>query len=709
MKSDAEIAKLFEKQHKQAKRGLSKQYENTILCQTYYADDDRSYQDYVQFVDDLGRRRRAMVNFQKIQQSVDGVVGFMAQNRRQAKYIAHVNNDQAQQLYSRNMNALYSYHRENMNADQLESRLDLDLTIGGYSASETDLSYLQGNSTSTPNGEILKVRLDPENVYWDPNARSPNVTDARYAGYNDDYALEDALALFQNSKEKDFEPVSDSSNDSQSGYVYNPWGGLYDKIKLDNSVEWAAKDEDMVRVYNHQWFEFQTYYKAKNPLYQITDIVVALHAKARLDIIAAQIKSDGPEDIETRDAFDFDPTAEELTFDEKTKRLLVKEFGDAIDPVPFTRKVYYTAVISGSHVFHAFKSISQSGFSIKFKTGKFNERGKFWFGMVNAMIEPMRYYNKAVTEIMFTIASNSKGGVYVEEDAVEDIADFETKYAKTDAVISILPGSLAAGKIQDKARPAMPTGLENILTLCDQTLQQNGVDPAFLGQTNPDETGILYKRRIRQIISKMWWVADSITLYQKKDAELMADLIPVWVENNAGQWVRITGPDGADQFAQISSDMLAPEYSVTIQEGAETPEDKAETAQFIGTMADKYLTIGDTAKAGALYAEAIEMMPLDGDVKSRLSTTLIGDGQTVPMAQFQQLQQQLQQATSMLTQAQVDEIKSKTALNMAKIPTEQASARQKIASGMKDVEDAHQKNIETQVIRKHAGQAQVTV
>lgn len=710
MKSDSEIAKLFKKQRDHAKRGLSNQYDNTIACQEYYAAENSTYQDTVQFVDDLGRRRRSMVNFQKIQQSVDAVVGFFAQNRRQAKYLAHINQDQAQQLYSRNMNALNGYHRENMNADQIESRQDLDLTVNGYGITETDLSYLKGNATTSPNGEILKTRIDPMNGYWDSNARAPNITDARFCGYHDDYDLKDALALLQNSKEDDFEAVSDTDSQDQAGYVFNPWGGLYDKIKLDNSVEWSAKDEDMVRVYNHQWFEYQTFYRAKNPLYTINDVLTALHAKARLDIIASQIKSDGPEDIASRDMFDFNPSAQELTFDEATKRLLMQEFGDQIQPVAFKRKVYYTAVISGTHVFHAFKSISQQGFSIKFKTGKFNERAKIWIGMVNAMMEPMRYYNKAVTEIMFTIASNAKGGVYVEEDAVEDIADFESKYAKTDAVISVLPGTLASGKIQDKARPAVPTGLENILMLCDQALQQNGVDPAFLGQTNPDETGVLYKRRIRQIISKMWWVADAGTLYQKEDARLMADLIPIWVENNTGQWIRITGPDGADQFAQISSDMLAPEYSVTIQEGAETPEDRAETAQFIGTMADKFLSIGDVAKAGALYAEAIEMMPsLDGDVKTRLSGVLVGDGQTVPMAQFQQVQAQLQQATSMLTQAQVDEIKSKAALNYAKIPEAQASARQKIASGMKDIEDAHQKNIETQVIRRHAGHTNVTV
>lgn len=709
MLSDTELAKKVKKQRNHAKRGLGVQYDNTIMCQSYYNDTESSYSDVVQFGDEGGRRRKATVLFQKIQQSVDAVVGFMAQNRRQAKYIARVNSNQARQIYSRNMNALYTFHRENTNADQLESKQDLDLVVNGYGAIETDLSYIVGNATTDPNGQIIKVRLDPIRVYWDSNSHAANVMDGRYCGYFNDYDLKDALALFQGSKEDDFEPVSDSEVDDKAGYVYNPWGGLYDKIKLNNTVEWSAKDEDMVRVYNHQWFEYETFYKCKNPLYVANDVFTAMHAKMRLDIIKDSLKSYAPDGIDAGDMFDFDPTAEELIFDGATKAKLVAEFGDLIDPVDFKRKCFYTTVISGDHVFSKFKSICQQGFSIKFKTGNYNERGKYWIGMVNSMIEPQKYYNKALTELMFTIAANSKGGVMVEEDAVEDIAEFESKWAKTDAVIKVQPGAISGQKILQKAQGAVPTGLENIIQLSDAAISSNGVDPAFLGQANDNETGILYKRRIRQIISKMWWVADAITLYQKEDARLCADLIRVWVQNNAGQWLRITGPDGADQFQQISDDMMAPEYDVSIQEGAQTPEDKAETAAFIKSIGDTAAAAGAAVQAGQLYAEALKLMPLDGDVVNRLSAILAPDQQMVPIAQYQQLQQQLQQLQSEMNKAQVQNLQSMTALNAAKINESHATAKQKIAGSMKDIEDAHQKNIETQVIRAHASQATVNV
>ena len=708
MKSNSEIVEMFEKQRKQAKRGLSAQYDNTTRCQQYYNNPESTYSDQVQFNDAMGRKRRAVVNFSKIGPNVDSIVGFMAQNRRQAKFIARVNSAEAMQLYSRNMNALYKYHRSNMNADQLESRQDLDLAVCGYGAIDTDLSYIVGRSTSLPGGEILKLRIDPMRVYWDSAAKGPNAEDRRYCGYTSDYDLKDAVSLFQSSKEKDFEPVSETED--KGGYSFNPFGGIYDKIKLDNTVEWSAKDEDMVRVYNHQWFEYETFYKAKNPIYETNDIMLANIFKSRLDVIKEGLKSYQPDGIDAGDLFDFDPLAAEIIFDEDTKTKLVKEFGTLINPVGFKRKAYFTAVMSGKHVFTAFKNVSQQGFTIKLKTGQYNERGKYWIGMVNGMIEPKKYHDKALTELMFTIAANSKGGVMVEKDAVEDISDFESKWAKTDAVIEVNPGTLSSGKIQEKAKGAVPTGLENIISLSEKAIYDNGVDPSFLGASSPQETGILYKRRIRQVISKMWWVADAITLYQKEDARLCADLMRVWLQNNTGQWVRITGPDGADQFAQISEDMLAPEYDVDIQESPETPEDQQETAQFVGGIGDKYLSVGDTARASALHAEALQMLPLDGDIKNRLSKVLIGDGgATVPVAQYQALQQQLEAAQSVLTQAQVESLKSQAALNMARIPEAQASAKQKDTSSLKTIEEARQTNIETSIIQRHAAQANVTI
>jgi hypothetical protein len=689
-------ADLFTKQRNISRRGLSQQYENTDACFSFYNGDQMTYQDRIQFLEPTGNRKRALVQFNKVQPNVDAVVGFMAQNRRQAKFIAHLNASEDQQIYSKNMNSLYSFHRENQNADQVETDQDADMMICGYGATETDLSYVVGNATTDPNGEIIKVRLTPKQVYWDPHARGKNLLDARWAGYFEDYELKEALDLFQGSDKEDFQTVNEE-DPSDTGYMFNPWGGLYDKIKLNDSVEWAAKEQDMVRVYNHQWFTYETFYRAENPLYLEDDLDTALYMRARLEGIFADVELNGPDDMGVKDMFTFDPTAEQLVFDEATKRKLVKEFGELITPVGFKRKVFHTAVISGTHVFSEFRSISQQGYSIKFKTGIYNEQNMIWVGMVNPMMEPAKYHNKALTELMFTIAANSKGGVMVEEGAVEDITDFESKWAKTDAVIKVNTGAISGGMIMQKTQGALPTGLENIITLSAAAISDAGVDPAFLGNVDKeDQSGILYKRRIRQIISKMARYFDSITLYQKEDARLHLDLIPVWVENNNGQWINITGEEGADAFVQVTEDMLAPEYDVSIQEAPQTPEDKQETAMLLSTFGDK-MAMTNPAAANAFYAKSVSMLSLDGDDKNELIQALQPQ-ESVPLQQFQQLQQELEQLKSAMNQAQVEKLNSETAKNIATVEKTRADIPKVQADTVKTLEDASRIAKETDLI-----------
>jgi hypothetical protein len=691
------VAILCRKQREASKSGLSIQYQNTNSCYSFYNGDMMTYRDQIQFNDTAGRKRKATVIFNRIQQNIDAVVGFAAQNRREAKYIARLNETEDQTIYSRNMNALYSFLRDNMNADQVETDMFADMIICGYGAVETDLSYIIGNATTSPGGEIIKVRKEPDKIGWDPSARAKNLLDAGWVYYYDDYKLSDALDLFQGSTADDFQKV-DSEEDNEPDYTYNPYGGLYDRIRMSDVVEWSSKDEDLVRVYNHQWFEYETFYRAENPVYSAESPEIALFYSSVLQRIASEIEPEKIDGIVLRDMFDFDPDAETLTFNEKIKAKIVEEFGELIKPVGFKRKCYYTAVVSGTHVFTCFKSVSQQGFSLKFMTGIYNQQFKHWQGMINPMMEPQKYYNKALTELMFTIAANSKGGVMVEEGAVEDLADFSSKWAKTDAVIKVRDGALQAGRIQEKTRGALPTGLDAIINLSDAAISANGVDPAFLGNPGDvDQSGILYKRRIRQVISKMARYFDPITLYQKEDARMMADLIRVWVENNSGEWIRITGAEGADRFERISEDLIAAEYDVSIQEAPQTPEDQYETSTMLGMYADKIMLTNPTA-AMKFYAESLSFMPgLDGDVRNRLVKSL---NETQEDPRIAQLQAELQALQSEITQVNLQKVQSDTQINLAKIQQIQTDMANKQADTVRILEEAATKGLENDIMRE---------
>lgn len=680
------VANKFQQCLRFSKNGMSRQWDNTRECWKFYSGDTMNYEDKVQFNTVAGAKKRAMVRFNKVMPYVDGVCGFMQQNRRNIKYIARSESSLKQQAYSKYMNAVSNYVRDQSGAAYLEGEQDLDMLVDGYGLVETDISYVQGNSTNCPNGEIIKARIDPMTSFWDTSAKRKNLMDSRWIGYWQDYALDDALALFPNSTEEDFQTADVRDNET---YYYDPYGGRYDKISFNDSVEWASQTEKKVRVYNFQWFEYETFYQADNPVYTFQNPEAQAHALAQMTALQ---KEEGFGDM-----FAFDPKARILTFDTKTKSQLVAIFGKFITPVAFKRKIYYTAVVSGKHVFTWFKSVSQTNFSILAKTGTFDPIRKIWIGMVNNMMQPQIYYNKALTELMFTIASNSKGGVIVEKSAVEDIQEFEQKYASTTGVVVVEDGAI--GKVMPKGQSIPTTGLEGIVTLSDTSIADaSGVDKAFLGGgVEKVESGILYRRRIRQVISTIAKYFDSISLYQKTDGRNMLDFMRIWAENNDGMEFEVLEDDGSHSTALIAADKFMAEYGVVIQESMETAEDKQETAELISTIGDKVAATNPQA-AQVIWARAINYLNIDSSDKKAIAEAL-RPSEPVDPNYVKQLEEQLKLLSSETNQADIKAKMARAEKDLASIEQIRADVELKAASTVKTLEEAQQKDVETSIMK----------
>lgn len=682
MKSTKEIAKQFKKQKGITQSRLGKQYRNTKKCQSFYAGDFMSYEDKVDFSDVRGNKKKALVKFNKVKPYVNAVKGFMAQNRREPKYEARIQNDKIQELFSGYANAISGYVRDNANADQTETQQDGDMLICGYGAIETALSYGDGYATSESDGEILMGRLDPLSVGWDPHAKATNLLDARWVYYAKEYNLDDAKELFKHSDEEDFEAADDGEGDD-SNYEYFPYGGAYDKIA---PLEWTNKDENMVKVYFYQWYDIEPYFKAANPLFEIESPQTVQAVDAYLQMLAAETDDEN-----------FDPHAEVLVFDAKLKAELVEYFGDLLgDVYEFRRKVFYTAVVSGESVFTAYKSVSQQGFSVQFKTGDFDAANNIWTGMVNSMMEPVLYYNKALTELMYTIAANSKGGVFVEEDAVEDIAEFEANYNKTDGVVEVAPGALGANKIKEKATPQLPTGLESIIQMSDSAVSAvNGFDPTFMGSREfANDTASFQRQRIRQAMSLLACYFDAAALFQKVQARLLLDFMRVFVENNQNMAIRVIGPEGQAMFLQLQTKQLSAEYDVVIGEAPMTVQDKQEQAQILITMGDK-LVMTDPNSAKTIYATAVELMPLDFSIKEKIKAVLMPEGQEIDPNYVKQLETMVQQLQDEGRKAQLQK-------TLAMADKDVASADKLRAETTKTLEQSKQVALENDLVESGA-------
>lgn len=701
MLTSEKVVKRLKKDLKESNRNLGKQRDNIRKCRAFIAGDYMEYTDKIQFATMTGQKKRVTVQINKITPYLDAVTGFFAQNRRKPNYIARMQKSMAQQIKSKYTNALSEYMRRRMNADQVETQQDGDMLGCGLGVTETAMSYGDGYASTNPNGEAQMECVDIDTYWWDSAARQTGLLDRRYDGVTKRYHVEEALKLFKGSEEEDFE--APGTTEARTSYEYQGDIGSYDRIKYD----WADKKEGMVNVHFYQYYDIEEFFRADNPCAALKNPESVQRAQMELQAIAQEV-ADTDED--------FDPAADILSFNSETKELLDAAFGEFIQPESFNRKVFYTCIASGEKCFKHVKSEDQKGFTRKVKTGKYDPKNKIWIGMVNSMMEPQKYYNKALTELIFIIAANSKGGVLVEEDAVEDIEEFEDEYAKTDAVILVRPGALSGPggpKLKDKRQPFQPTGYELIVQMADQAIPDaGGVDRTFLfSAENPNDTAQFHRQRIRQVVAVLACYADSISLCQLEHARLMQTFMRIFAQNNRGGMFHIMGQGGVD-FVQISEDHLADEYDVIIEEAPVTPEERQDTADRLNNMADKLAAVGDVQTAKQLYALAARYMAMDSDDVQSITEILTPQEQQVSPQQVQMLMQKIQLYESAMTQAQLEKVKAETAklesdaaLNQAKIPDLRAGVSKKAAETAHTLEEAHGKNLETKIIKAHPRQA----
>jgi hypothetical protein len=687
MLNKSDLLKQFKEHHSISEAGLDLQYQIGELNHQFYSGDEMAYSVGVS----AGKQRKIVV-FNRIKPFINSITGFMIKLRRKPDYQARIPEAQLQKEYSTSTNSFSDYIRANANVEQVESRQDKEMLITGIGAVDQSVSYIKN-----PFGEVAACSLKFDEFGYDPQARAANLLDSRWVYRRKVMNREDAADLFS-AEEEDFEAVESPLSTTSTR----------DRLYAENEV-----DEDLVQVFYYQWWEYETYYRIENPLYEDIDPLVRQEIAEAFELLRDEIDMENEDDDVLEDLFSFDPASEELVVTTKTRNLLhalFDEYGIEAEEVKHKRQVYYTAIISGKKVFQSFKSKDQNGFTIKFKTGDYDETRGVWHGMVDQLREPSRYANKALTEILYTIANNSKGGVMYEINAVNDPKRFEQQWASTDAAIRVNDGALSGGKIQPKAQSALPSGYENVLAAAKAGMfEVTGVNPEFLGSSeNKQVSALLEAQRIEQVVSTLATYFDSITLYQKESARLMLTYMRVIFENNPSVLVRVIGENGVAAMEAVNDNALFAEYDVDVQEVPTTPVQKRENLTLMLGIAQNLLMTGQN-----IYPALIDDMPIKETTKERVRQQL--DPQLTPEQQAQQLRQaELAQQVEALNleslqqdlikkQAEVQKIQSE----IAKLAVDSDKTR---ADTTKTIEEAQKLDIENdQLLNANTNQISFTV
>lgn len=663
MLSNSALLDQFKKHRQRDSADLAAQHAEARENHEFVAGDSMYYTASV-----MDKGQRKAVVFNKIAPYLDAVLGTMIQMRRKPNYEARLEDVEAQRMYSKVSNNLSDYCRDKANLDFLETLQDREMLICGYGALDTNVGYEQD-----PDGQVVGEVLRYDDVYWDSMAKEPNLLDARWVRRRKAFTREDIIAKYGEDKLPQFESYGDNSNTQKQ---WNPFGGEYTATAFGDD----DKHNELYQIHYYQWWELKPYYRAKNPAKDIEDPIIQ---QQFIDIMLrmSSLRREYSDKDEAEDLFTFSATDDYLSMTPEQHQDVLKlceEFGLTLKAVKQHKRCYYTALITGEVVLDKFKSQDQNGFTIKFKTAKYDPVNRLWYGMVRALKNPQEYANKALTEMLLVIAKNSKGGVMYEQDAVSDPRRFEQQYAKTDAAIMVNSGAISGNKIAPKAQAALPTGYENIHAIADASMSDvSGISKEYLGTaTNKQVSALLESQRINQVLSTLAIYFDAISLYQIEHARLMLTYFRILTENNEQRLIRIVGEDGATQYMRIHSDFMKQEYDVVISEVPTTPGQKAQTTEIIINMADKLMAVGQN-----IYPMVVDYLPIPQEDKAKLVKALTPDERTL-QAQAQAEQERKQQEAA-LNQIMMKATEAKAALDLANAQTKQASIDNVIAQADK--------------------------
>lgn len=656
---------------------LDEQYRENRIASAFYAGDSTL------LLEKLGLDNEPLVQFNRTKPFISSVQGFMAQNRRKAKYEAINPDDMAQDFYSQHMNASADYFRNRANADQVETQQDLDLLIAGYGAVDTELSFGLGQSDRDPNGDIIMERIDPNFVGWDVSASQRNLLDARYVWREIHMHKEEASDLYDR-PEDDFEEA-------------NADGDSADASATAFEMDMIYGTENLVRVFKYEYYLIKDYYSAANPLYGMNpQSEMVQRILLDLTVYRNMKKKEGEDDV-VDNLFDFNPTNSQLVVDAAIRgdiEAIFSNYGIEVDFTKHKKREYRTALITGTTLLKDFRSLDQQGFSIKFKTADYDPINKRWFGIVSQLMEPNLYYNKTLTEMLRIIASNAKGGVMYEESAVNDVNKFEQSWADDVAATEVADGALTNGRIQPKKVNNTATGYETIFGITDGSFEKvTGIDKGFLGSSeNMNEPAALQRARIKQVTTVLAVYFDSITLYQREHARMLMTYIRKLARISQGRMIRILGADGARQWQQLSADYIADQFEVDVEESPDSAFEKQEKVATLTQLADKMALVGNTNVYAVITPMILRLMDFPAQEVAEITKAMQPPPPDPQAAQAQAQAQALQQAMLELgvQEKQVD-IKKK----QQEIGNLQAEMRDEIASAVQRIADANKKEQET--------------
>lgn len=564
-------------------------------------------------------QRKAPIVFNRVARTINAVIGLEIQNRQAVQYIPReVGDTKVNELYT----SAADWIRDNCDAEDEESESFQDLMICGLGGTETRLDYEE-----EPDGKVCIDRVDPMELFWDPTAKKKNLRDARWRARIKKVSDDEIRAMWP-----DYTIPEGSSEtyltDEQEPVDATP-------PRYDGREDPAASQPKTRELVCFQWYEKEPFYRVQTSGGQIVEF--SEEKWARLGPIVAQM---------------------------------------GLQSVRQNKRVYRKAYLVGGTLLEQMDLEVQSGFTLNFITGARDRNANTWFGLVALMMDPQRWANKWLSQIIHILNSTAKGGLIAEKDAFASPKVAEDTWARSETITWTNPGAVSGGKVQPKPSTPMPEGFSRLLDFAVNSINDvPGVNMELMGLVGANQPGVLEGMRKQAGMTILAVFFDAIRLYRKDQGRVMIEYIREHISD--GRLVRVLGPEGA-QYIPLIKDPQALTFDVVVDEAATSPNNKERVFALMTQLAPVFQQAGMP-----IPPDILDYSPLPSALAETWKRFATENKQLPPevQAKFGEMQQAVQLLQGQLQKVGEENLKLRTdaSVEVYKI-TEQAKVDREVAA-----------------------------
>lgn len=448
-----------------------------------------------------------------------------------------------------------------------QSQATEDKLTCGLGFTDTYFSY---RNKAAPAGEVHVDRIFPGFCLFDHHATKTNLRDARWLGYFDIVAKE----VIEEEKEDAGVPITFSTSQNI------PMDALLAPFKNHEFIDGYGV------IYHYYWIEDETTYSVTReqlePYTQSEEIFLPIQEWIK--------------------RFDIDLNSDLIDLNKKEMKALrqavavAREFAGgtlpAIQPNKRTVDAYYYARICDGVLLEKRESLSDSGHTLKVKTGYYSEEHGYFYGLLKDMVDPQQAFNEAVSDYLSYLRSVPKGGAYLEEDAVADWEAFKNTRANEEDITVLKSGAIGNRKLLPKETPQAVPGLDNFINLMRQMVTAVvGLEPEFFSAVDSGNmTADLFGRKLRQAYKVLAPLFDGEYHYMREQGRLFLDCVRVLAENNNGMALRRISPQADDDaIFELTTDGVSGEYDVVVSRAPAGEDEMFEMVKSLIPLAGQLL------------------------------------------------------------------------------------------------------------------------